>query len=280
LCYHIIVKFMDFREKKGYSLIELLVYVAIFAVSAIFLTAILLTITKVQTRQNSVNDVNQQVSFVANTVQQLVQQSSLIDMTSGAATTTLKLRMASSTMDPTLVYASGTAIYLSEGTLIPSSTPVALTNSNVNVNSFTVTKYENPGGLALIQLGLTMTYNSPTPATQLTRSVQTAIARVSAANFDSAVFPTSVSSTLTLGTASFPWYTGYFNNNVSLGGQYGQVGLGTGFSPSTNVLLKSAGNIGFTASTYGVILTSPGGSCFLLGISNSGIVTTSSIACP
>ena len=248
--------------------------------SAVFLTAILLTITRIQTRQNSVNDVNQQVSFVANTVQQLVQQSSLINMTSGVATSTLNLRMASSTMDPTLVYASGTAIYLSEGTLIPSSTPVALTNSNVNVNNFMVTKYENPGGLALVQLGITMTYNSPTPTAQLTRSIQTAIARVSAANFDSAVFPTAVSSTLTLGTAALPWYTGYFNNNVSIGGQYGQVGLGTAFSASTNVLLKSAGNIGFTGSSYGIILTSPGGSCFLLGISDAGFITTSSKTCP
>lgn len=271
---------MDFHKEKGYSLVELLIYVAIFAVTAVFLTAILISVTKIQTRQNSVNEVSQQVAFVAGTVQQLVQQSSIIDVTTGVSTSTLKLRMASSTLDPTVIFASGTAVYLSEGTVIPSSTPVALTNSNVTVNNFAITKYENPGGLALIQLGLTMTYNSPTPSAQLTRSLQTSIARVSAANFDSAIYPTVVSSTLTLGTAVNPWYTGYFNNNVSIGGQYGQVGLGTTFSPSTNVLLKSAGNIGFSASTYGVILNSPGGTCFLLGISNTGIITTSTITCP
>lgn len=264
----------------GYSLIELLIYVAIFATTAVFLTAILVSVTKIQTRQNSVNEVNQQIAFVAGTVQQLVQQSSLIDMTSGTATTTLNLRMASSTLDPTVIFASGTAIYLSEGTVIPSSTPVALTNSNVTVNNFLATKYENPGGLALVQLGLMMTYNSPTPSAQLTRSLQTAIARVSAANFDSSVYPTAVSSTLTLGTAVLPWYTGYFNSNISIGGVNGQIGLGTGASASTNVLLKAAGNIGFSASSYGIILNSPGGTCFLLGISNAGIITTSTATCP
>jgi Tfp pilus assembly protein FimT len=276
----LMARFRPRGDKSGYSLIELLIYVAIFAVSAVFLTAILLTITKIQTRQNSVNDVNQQVSFVASTIQQLVQQSSLIDMTSGSATSTLKLRMASSTLDPTLVYASGTAIYLSEGTLIPSSTPVAITNSDVNVGSFSVTKYESPGGLALVQLSLTMTYNSGNPSAQLTRSLNTAIARVSAANFDSSVYPTAVSSTLTLGTASYPWYTGYFNGTVSIGGQYGQIGLGTSPSASTNVLLKAAGNIGFSASTYGLILVSAGGTCYQLGVSNSGAITTSTVTCP
>mgnify|MGYP001559237181 FL=1 len=271
---------MNFKGEKGYSLIELLVYVAIFAVSAVFLTAILLSVTRIQTRQSSVNEVNNQVSFVAGTVQQLVRDSSFIDMTSGVATSTIRLRMASSTLDPTLIYASGTAVYLSEGSVIPSSTPVAITNSNVTVNSFTATKYENPGGLAIIQLGITMTYNSPTPSAQLTRSLQTAISRVSAAQFDSSVYPTTASSSLTLGTAVNPWYTGYFNNNITVGGQYGQIGLGTAFSASTDALLKAAGNIGFSASTYGIILKSAGGTCFLVGVSNAGALSTATTTCP
>ncbi len=271
---------MDPRKEKGYSLIELLIYIAIFAVSAVFLTAILVSVTKIQTRQNSVNDVNQQISFVAGTVQQLVQQSSLIDITTGVSTTTLKLRMASSTLDPTLIFASGTAVYLSEGTVIPSSTPVALTNSNATVNNFSVTKYENPGGLALIQLGLTMTYNSPTPSAQLTRSLQTSIARVSAANFDSAIYPTVVSSTLTLGTAVNPWYTGYFNGNILIGGTSGNIGLGV--SPgSASVSLKANGDVGFTASSQGLILVSPtAGVCFRVTVNASGTLLTNSATCP
>ena len=268
---------MNFRNKKGYSLIELLVYVAIFAVSAVFLTAILLTITRIQTRQNSVNEVNQQMSFVANTIQQLVQQASLIDITAGAATTTLSLRMTSSTLDPTLIYASGTAIYLSEGSVIPSSTPAAITNSNVTVDNFTVTKYENLGGFSLIQLGLTMTYNSPTPSAQLTRSLQTSIARVSAAQFDSSVYP-ATNGALDLGLSNNQWRYGYFSSDVTINGVLG-LGVNPPFS-NASTTLKSNGNIGFSNSSYGVILNSPGGTCFRLGISNAGIITTSTVTCP
>ncbi|MGC9610938.1 MAG: type II secretion system protein [Minisyncoccia bacterium] len=269
---------MSFKNKKGYSLVELLVYMAIFAVSAIFLTAILLSITRIQTRQNSVNEVNQQISFVANTIQQLVQQSSLVDMANGVATSTLTLRMASSTLDPVVIYASGTMVYLSEGTVIPSSTPAALTNSSVNVGNFSVTKYENNGGIAVVQLGLTATYNSPTPAAAVTRSLQTAIARVSAAQFDSSVYPTT-DGALDLGLANNKWRYGYFSSNVTINGK-----LGLTSDPATignaNTLLKAAGNIGFSASTYGPILVSPGGTCYLLGISNAGIITTSTATCP
>src|SRR3989344_336306 len=130
------------ERRSGFTLVEVLIYTVIFAVSAVFLVSILTAITRVQSRQSSVNEVNAQISFVDKTIQRLVREASLVEMTAGEATTTLKLRMASSTLDPTLVYtdASNTAVYIQEG----SSTAQALTDSNVSVNNFLVTKYENP----------------------------------------------------------------------------------------------------------------------------------------
>ncbi len=260
--------------ESGFSLVELLIYVAIFSVTAVFLVAILTTITRIQTRQSALNAANSQLAFVGNEVTQLVHTSSLVDMTTGVATSTLYLRMPQLAYDPTLVYASGTTIYLQQGT----SSPVALTNSSITVNSFQVTKYENSGGPAIVDLNMSMTYNASS-SSPITQTTDTAIARVLAASFDSSVYPTATG-TLTLGTQASPWYAGYFNNNVNIGGQYGQVALGTSFSGSTNVLLKVNGNIGFGASGQGVILTSPGGACFLIGISNAGAITTSTITCP
>lgn len=273
----IIMKMKQARNgKAGFSLVELLIYVAIFAVTAVFLVGILTTITRIQTRQSTQNTVNGQISFVSNEVTSLVHNSSLIDMTTGQATSTLKLRMPDSAYDPTYVYASGTAIYLEQGT----SSPVALTNSSVSVNGFQVTKYENPGGPAIIDLSISMTYNSANPAGAVTATADTAIARVSAASFDSSVYPTAPG-TLTLGTQANPWYAGYFNNNVNLGGQYGQVGLGTGFSGSTNVLLKANGDIGFSASNQGLILVSPtAGICYRLTVNASGTLLTAQTTCP
>lgn len=264
------------RKESGFSLVELLVYIAIFAVTAVFMVGILTTITGIQTRQTTLNSVNNQISFVSNEVTQLIHTSSLIDMTTGQATSTLKLRMPDLAYDPTIVYASGTAVYLEQGT----SSPVALTNSTVTVGNFQVTKYENPGGPAVIDLAMSMTYNSANPAGAVTQTADTAIARVSAASFDSSVYPTATG-TLTLGTQSNPWYAGYFNNNVSIGGQYGQIGLGTGFSGSTNVLLKANGDVGFSASNQGLILVSPtAGICYRLTVNASGTLITTQTTCP
>jgi hypothetical protein len=49
---------------------------------------------------------------------------------------------------------------------------------------------------------------------------------------------------------------------------------------NASTLLKAAGNIGFSSSSYGVILTSPNSTCYLLGISNAGLITTSTVTCP
>lgn len=169
--------------KKGFSLIEMLIYIAVFSIVSVFLIAILTTFTRIEVRQTAVNDVNGQISFVSNVVQQLVQNSSLVNMTDGVTTSTLNLRTASSSQDPTLVYASGTALYLEQG----SAASVALTNANVNVTNFSVTPYENPGGATVVQMNLSLTYNNPNPASQFAQSMQIAVAKTSAATFDSSL---------------------------------------------------------------------------------------------
>ncbi|MCL4399916.1 type II secretion system GspH family protein [Patescibacteria group bacterium] len=258
------------KDKKAFSLVELLVYVAIFAVSAVFLVAILTTFTRIQLRQGAMNEVNHQISFVSDVVKQLVQNSSLIDMTDNVTTSTLNLRMASSSLDPTSVYASGTTIYLDQG----SSSPVALTNSSVNVTNFSVTKYENPGGAAIVQMNVSMSYNNPNPSSQFTQSLQVAVARISAATFDSSIYPAS-STSLDLGSLANPWGNGYFSGNVNVSGI---VYSGSGVSGAT--AMKANGNVGFTSSNQGLILMAPGGSCFLVGVNASGTLVTSAAACP
>ncbi len=252
--------------RKGFTLIEVLVYTAIFAISAVFLVGILTAITRVQSRQSSVNEVNDQISFVNNTIQRLVRSASLVDMTAGSATTTLTLRMASSTLDPTKIYAdaSGTAIYLQEG----ASTAVALTDSKVKIVSFLATKFENPGGPTIVQIDLAMEYNTVSVQAKAARSLKTAITKISAATFDSGIFP-NTNNTYDIGSAAYYWKDVYVQ---------GGVGLGT--APVSAVKMKSNGDIGFASSSAGIIFVAPGGSCFKLYLNNSGNVVTSTATCP
>lgn len=255
--------------REGFSLIEVLIYTAIFAISATFLVAILTTVTRVQTRQVASNEVNNQLAFVNATVQTVVQQSSLVDMAPGVASTTLSLRMTSSTLDPTTVYASGTILYLTQG-----SSTVPLTDSNVTVNNFSATKFENPGGFSVVQVNLSMTTNTSSTQSQITRILENSIARISAATFDSSVNP-NADNGLDLGTASTRWRNGYFSGFADI---YGNLGVGTQHSATAAV--KATGDLGFTTSTAGVILVAPNGNCYRLTINSSFQLATSSASCP
>lgn len=258
-----------------------MVFVGIFAVASLFLVGILTTVTRTQLQQASGNEVGAQVAFVANTIQRLVRESSLIaNEPAGEATSSLILRKSLSTADTTKVFVDPgmNAIYLQEidqnGT---TSTTVPLTDGKVKVSSFQVTKYQVPGGLAAVQVDITLDANTTNPKAQVSRSWRGAITRVSAATFDSALLPTSDSS-LNLGATGQKWNYGYFANDLTV--QNGRLILGTpALPPPAGMRIFVAGNVGFSSSSYGIILKSANGSCWRVGIDNVGKLTTTTATC-
>jgi len=259
------------KKSGGFSLVELLIYVGIFAIAAVFLVSILTVVTQVQLQQSSVHEVNQQLSFVGSTIQNLVQTSDLIDMAPGVATSTVKLRMASSSLDTTLVYASGTAMYLSETSATGTVTVLPLTDSNVAVQGFSATKYENPGGFAVVQVDLTLSYNTTNARAAATRSLKTAISRISAAQFDSSVYP-NASNSFDLGTVTNNWRNGYFS---------GTLGVGITSFGSSYKFVASGGDIATYDAGKGIVEKTPSGSaCYRIGVMNDGTVTSTLVTCP
>ncbi len=259
-------------KARGFTLIEILVYIAIFAVSATFLVGILTVVLKIQNKQGSATEINQQISFVNNTIQRLVQNASLIDNATGMPSATLNLRTSQTSLDPTKIFFSNNVIYLQEG----KSSAVALTSSNVKVDNFLVTKYENPGGPAVVQIDLTLSYNSQNPQNQISRTLRTAITRISAATFDSSVVPNSNNS-FDLGNPINKWKDGYFSGGLSI---YGQAGIGGAPSSDTAIKLKTNGDIFINSNGKSIILKSPDGTCYRLGFTNGGAFATSSLGCP
>lgn len=264
------------KHRRGFTLIELLVYMAIFGVTAVFLVGILTSVTRTQVRQASGNEVNQQLSFVASTIQRLVRGASVIENEAGVASTTLVLRMASSTLDPTKIYvdASSTAVYLQEGT----STAVRLTDDKVTIGNFSVMKSEPSGGLAVVRVDLTLDYVTAAEQAKASRTWKGAVARISAATFDSSILP-NASGNLDLGSASLLWASGYFSGNVTISGT-GKLGIGGSPSTLSTTKILSRGDVGFTTSTAGLILVAPNAACYRLTITNAGAISTSSVTCP
>lgn len=261
----------DDKKNKGFSLVELLIYVGIFAVAAVFLVSILTVVTQVQLQQSSVHEVNQQLSFVGSTIQNMVQTSNLIDMTPGVATSTINLRMASSSIDTTRIYASGTAMYLAETSAGGATTILPLTDSNVTVQNFSATKYENSGGFAVVQVDLTLSYNTTNTRAAATRSLKTAVSRISAAQFDSNVYP-NASNSFDLGTATNNWRNGYFSGTVGVG----IASFGAGYK-----FVASGGDIATYDAGKGIVEKTPDGTaCYRIGITNAGAVTSTAVTCP
>lgn len=260
------IPFTVFMENKnGFSLVELLVYIAIFAVSAVFLVSILMVVTRVQLRQAASHEVEQQISFAGDTVRRLIQKSSLIDIDPGIATTTLRIRAASSSADTILVYASATRIYLEERPISGSIRITPLTDDIVEVDSFYVTKYENPGGFAVVQIDIAMSSAGTNPLSQVSRTLQTAVTRISAATFDSDLNPNTGDS-LNLGAVGTKWNNAYFSGTVQVGDNIKLIG--------------STGNLYTATAGNGLIVKdATNGNCYKI-YTTSSVLTTSQVSCP
>ncbi len=263
-------------NNSGFTLIELLIYAAIFSVSAVFLVNILTSITQTQIKQTSANEVGQQVSFVSNTIQRLVREGSVIENDSGVASSTIKIRTTASSTDPTLIYWDQTnnTIQLRQG----SSSPIQLTNEKVVVSAFSATKYENPGGNAVVQVDFALAVNTTVERAKVTKFWRGAITRISAATFDSDLLP-NTSNALNLGGAGSTWKDGFFNGAVNI---IGKLGVSTQPSDISGMAsgIKVNGDVSFMASANGVILKAPNGTCYRVTVINGGTLTTATATCP
>ena len=201
------------KNFQGYSLMELLIYVALFAIVVGVLSGILAIFIRIQSQQIASTSVSQELAFVQNTIQRLVRDSVNIQNSAGAASNTLTLRMASSTLDPTIISSDANGIYLTQGT----GTTQTLTTNQVKVSQFQVIKYENPGGHAIVQVDLSLTYNSSQPSQQVTQKLQTAISRVTAATFDSDLLPNADNS-YSIGILPYAWKNAAFSGNLTVNG--------------------------------------------------------------
>jgi len=237
------------KGNGGFTLIELMLYVAIFAISAAILTSITTNTLRIQSSENSSTEVNNQLNYVLTTIQRLVQQSSEIEYAyqtgSSDSTTctnatnfcTLELRIAGSggVNDPTWITASSTGVYLQQGA---TSTPVLLTNNQIVVNSMQFTIYTIPGGNSTVQVNASFSYNTGNPELASTRTLESAIGRVSAATFDSAILPSSDNSlSIGQGSPTLRWQNLYLS---------GLLGLGVN---STDTTAFSAGNIYYNTTS-------------------------------
>lgn len=199
-------------------MLELIIFSAIFAITAGSFFAILVAVTRVQVRQTGAAEVGTQSQHLLQTIQYYVGSSSLIELASDTPTTTLKLRMPQVANDPAYIYLSNGTIYLK---LTDSGTPQALSSNKVTISNVTFTKRANVPAQDSVAVAFTVAYNTSNIQQQFTQTLGTSIARVNAATFDSNVIP-SASNTYKIGASSQLWQSIndvlYFSgSNVGIG---------------------------------------------------------------
>lgn len=123
-------------HQKGISLIELLIYLAIFAGIMFVLVQVFIAFTHDRGQIEARVEVQQSQRFAVETMVQAIHRATGVNDPVGAS---LSLAMASSTLNPTVFDVSAGVLRMSEG----AGEPANLTSDLTTVNSLTFTKITN-----------------------------------------------------------------------------------------------------------------------------------------
>lgn len=159
-------------KRKGFSLIEILVYTAIIGVVGTLMNGILISILKIQNKQVAITEVHQQMNFVIHNIQRFVRESDAINMTLNEPGDTLTLTMADAEDDPTLIYKSGSEIFLKEG----GAAAVPLTTNDVTVEELEFTKLSSATGYDAVEFTVSISYSTQNPQSAFTKTITSAVA--------------------------------------------------------------------------------------------------------
>lgn len=199
------------RSRSGFTLLELIIFAAIFVGAGVMFLTILVAVTRIHGKQGSSAEVAQQSQYILQTVQQYVEGSSIVDIPADSSTGTLKLRMSTSSTDPLYIYASGTTLYLK---VTDAGTPQPLSSARVQVSDLSFVRRTNPPSKDSVSVSFTVTYGAGNPQQSIVQALSTSVSRVSAATFDSDIVPSTTN--LKIGTSGSLWSS--INNLIYFSG--------------------------------------------------------------
>lgn len=138
---------------KGYTLIELLLYVSIVGVLLVGITFFFGTITETRVKNRTISEVNEQATYAIDYIARTVRASNSISSPAvGASGNSLTVVTGDAGVDPIVFSVASGVLQVKEG----SAAAVPLTSPVIQVNAFTVTNTARPGtdGMATVQLTL------------------------------------------------------------------------------------------------------------------------------
>ena len=228
------------RKRAGFTLIELLIYIGIFAILAVSFSSILVTFSRVTVTQSSRNEVSSQLSFVMQRIQRMVSESSHVVVTSsiedtdlnknwdeddnnlGTAQKYLVLKLPSddnspnSNTTPTIIYTDGGVVKVRKGRGSSNFVINDLTTNKVVVDKLEFTKFVDYPGRDLVEIHLTLSYNSEQEQLKVSRKLVLGTSKAYAAIFDTDLLP-GTDGGASVGQLSQKWADAHFSGDLTVG---------------------------------------------------------------
>ena len=162
------------KNPRGFSLLEVLIYVSILSILVVVVSNIFISLSRGSGQSQAKNEVNSSISFVNELIKQDIKNASVISIpVSGGSSNTLSLVRGGLVV----VYdVSGGYLRRKEG----SAVPVNITNSNIIVGEPNFIRVENTNLVfnttsISIQVIITFSYNSTSPDWSYSSSLQTTV---------------------------------------------------------------------------------------------------------
>ena len=140
--------------QKGISLVETIIYVAIFSIFVIGLAQFSSTLSSTRLHTQGVLEVNDQGSQAIKLITQTLRNgSSVNNPTIGSSASSLSVVTNSPSTSPTIFSLSGGVLYITEG----AGSPVAVTNNKVVVSNLTFSNFSRTSTSNIIKVNFTIT---------------------------------------------------------------------------------------------------------------------------
>ncbi len=167
------LKTLQLKGKSGFTLIELLIYVGLSLVVITLFTSVLITITRIQSQQNSSRQVANEANFIINVMKQAIRDAQSLTVSANR----LEIGTSSSTTDPMVITFADNSAYIKQAT----AASTTLNTGRVIVSNLDFSKSYS-GANELVNIDLTVEFNTENPAQNASQHIQTSVAPLKRSN--------------------------------------------------------------------------------------------------
>lgn len=149
---------MTLKNRKGFTLVELILYVSVSALVALAASGLIILIVQARVKSQTVAEVEQVGSQVMNLITQTVRNSPKINSPlPGGTSGVLSLANQSSTKNPTIFDVQSSTIRIAEGV----SLPVPLTSFRLLASGLLFQNFSRANTSGTVRVQFTLTHQNP-----------------------------------------------------------------------------------------------------------------------